>query len=92
MGAVFKYQLVVTDRQEVTMPKDAKILCIQVQNGTPCIWCMVEPSNPEEKVTIRIHGTGHNINDPERLEYIGTFQVRNYGLVFHAFKEKHDEL
>lgn len=91
MGVVYKYQLVVTDRQKVTMPKDAKVLTIQVQNGTPCIWAMVEPKNPEEEVTIRIHGTGHNISDTERLEYIGTFQWRNYGFVFHAFKEKQDE-
>lgn len=92
MGAVYKFKLEVTERQEVTMPKDAKMLCIQVQNGTPCLWALVEPKNPTENVAIRIHGTGHNINDAERLEYIGTFQVRNYGLVFHAFKENPGEL
>ena len=88
MGAVvYKYQLVVTDRQEVTMPKDAKMLSVQVQNGTPCLWVLVETNNPEENIAIRIHGTGHPIDNPERLDYIGTFQIPRHNLVFHAFKE-----
>lgn len=88
MAVVYKYQLVVTDRQLVTMPKEAKILTVQVQNGTPCIWALVNPENETEDVPIRIHGTGHNISDPERLAYIGTFQMPRYGLVFHAFLEQ----
>lgn len=76
MAVVYKYPLVVTDRQLVTMPKEAKILSVQVQkNGT-------------EEVPIRIHGTGHNIPDADRLAYIGTFQMPRYGLVFHAFLEQ----
>lgn len=88
MAVVYKYQLVVTDWQLVTMPKEAKILTVQVQNGTPCIWALVNPENETEDVPIRIHGTGHNISDPERLAYIGTFQMPRYGLVFHAFLEQ----
>ncbi len=87
MEVVYKYQLVVTDRQEIKMPKEAKILTVQVQNGQPCIWAKVNPDNDTEKVAIRIHGTGHQIPDGERLEYIGTFQLPRYSLVFHAFKE-----
>lgn len=88
MEVVYKYPLVVTDRQLVKMPKEAKILTVQVQNGEPQMWALVNPDNETEEVPIRIHGTGHNIPDADRLAYIGTFQMPRYGLVFHAFLER----
>ena len=88
MAVVYKYPLVVTDRQLVTMPKEAKIPSVQVQNGAPYMWALVNPENGTEEVPIRIHGTGHNIPDADRLAYIGTFQMPRYGLVFHAFLEQ----
>ena len=88
MEAVYKYPLVVTDRQLVKMPKEAKILTVQVQNGEPQRWALVNPDNETEEVPIRIHGTGHKITDADRLAYIGTFQMPRYGLVFHAFLER----
>ena len=35
---------------------------------------MVDPNSEKENVHIRVHGTGHNVPDSDRLEYIGTFQ------------------
>lgn len=69
------------------MPVGAKILTVQVQNGIPCMWAMVDPDASTEEVTIRVHGTGHPICDSAKLEYIGTFQIYGGGLVFHVFKE-----
>lgn len=48
---------------------------------------MVNPTMPNDMaVTIRIFGTGHTIQDADRLEYIGTIQMCGGALVFHVFK------
>ena len=88
MAVVYKYPLVVTDRQLVTMPKEAKLMSVQVQNGTPCLWALVNPENPTEEVPILLYGTGHKIPDTENIAYIGTIQMPKYGLVLHAFLDK----
>ncbi len=89
MGKIFKYPIDITDKQSFSMPVGAKILTVQVQNGNPFIWAMVDPEAPTEEVTIRVHGTGHPIYDSSNLEYIGTFQsMYGVNLVFHVFKEK----
>lgn len=90
MKKIFKYPIMITDKQSFPMPVGAKILTVQVQNGNPCIWAMVDPEALTEEVTIRVHGTGHTIYDSSNLEYIGTFQsMYGVNLVFHVFKEKH---
>lgn len=88
MVSVYKYPLEATDRQLVTMPKGAKILSVQVQNCVPYMWVLVNPENATEEVPIRIHSTGQNIPDADRLTYLGTFQMQRYGLVFHVFCEQ----
>ena len=86
MKKIYKYPIEITDNQIVEMPVGAKILTVQIQNGVPCIWAMVDPEAEKEKVHIRVHGTGHNVPDSDRLEYINSIQMRGGVLVFHVFK------
>lgn len=85
MKTIWKYQLDVTTEQVVMMPKQAQILTVQIQDGTPCMWAVVSPGSPSEKRTFRIYGTGHPIAD-DLGRYIGTFQLRGGLLVFHLFE------
>jgi hypothetical protein len=39
---IYKYTLEVTDEQEVKMPANAQILCVQVQHGRPTLWALVD--------------------------------------------------
>lgn len=86
MEKIFKYQLKTTDIQQIDMPVDAEILCIQTQNETPCIWAKVNPDNNIAKRTFEIFGTGHNIPSAYNRKYVGTYQLRNGDLVFHCFE------
>lgn len=87
MKKVYKYPFEITDEQTIEMPKGAKILTAQVQQGTPTIWALVDPAESQtESVNIRTHGTGHSIPDSECLEYINTIQVYGGQLIFHVFK------
>lgn len=81
---VYKYQLAVTDEQQVKMPVGAKILCVQRQGAFFCIWATVNQTNETTRRRIFVRGTGHPLSGSEGA-YIGTFQIDDGRLVFHVF-------
>jgi hypothetical protein len=85
MKRIFKYKLETTDLQSIDMPQGAEILCLQVQNGEPCIWALVNDAATVTKRHFEIYGTGHNIPNANR-KYIGTYQLRGGALVYHCFE------
>lgn len=82
---IWKYELEVTDKQWVNMPEGAKILTVQIQNGRPCLWAIVNPKNKPEERVIETYGTGNPFKEFER-SYIGTYQLQGGSLVFHVFE------
>ena len=87
MKTIFKYPLEADDYQTVIMPRGAQILTVQAQREIPCIWAMVDTDNEPEERYFRMAGTGHLFTSKDKLlRYIGTFQVRAGGLVFHVFE------
>jgi hypothetical protein len=86
MKTIWKFPLQVIDSQVVSMPRGAKPLTVQVQDGKPCLWAIVDPEAAKEDRVVEIHGTGHQTNKTlDRHYYIGTFQLEGGALVFHAF-------
>lgn len=83
--AIWKYPLALRDVQGIDMPSGANILCVQVQAGVPCLWAIVDTEARNVMRRIRIVGTGHPI-EVEGEPYIGTFQIHDGALVFHAFE------
>jgi hypothetical protein len=84
MQAIWKFPLLIQDGQAVSMPAGAKVLCVQVQNGVPCLWALVDPTAPKLSRNFFTFGTGHPI-DPTGLEFVGTYQIDGGALVFHVF-------
>ena len=82
---IWKFPLVIEDVQIIELPRNYEILTIQVQNGIACLWAMVSPEVPKEKIIIEIICTWEPFSIAER-QYIGTFQVFEEQLVFHVFK------
>ncbi len=82
---VWKYQLRVADQQVIEMPEHAIVLDVQTQYGQPCIWALVDPKALLESVSIRTIGTGHEVPDGQRLDYIGTYQLADGSIVYHVF-------
>lgn len=86
MLKIWKWELKETDEQTISLPAGAKILTVQVQSRTPCLWalCDVEVGIAAPR-RISIYGTGHPIpSAPGR--YISTFQLLEGRLVFHVFE------
>lgn len=87
MKRVYKYHLDIQDEVSVMMPKGARVLSVQVQDGRPCLWAAVDPIQIElEKRTFRIAGTGHPIADDVIDGFVGTIQMLDGRLVFHVFE------
>ena len=88
MKTIYKYELELTDWQMWTMPEGAEILCVQIQQGKPCLWVLEDTDRPPCARWIRLFGTGHEIPPDEDLEYIGTFQMFDGGFGGHVFEGK----
>lgn len=71
---------------EIKMPMDAQVLTVQIQNGQPQIWALVNPQNETEIRTFTIVGTG-NPFDSTNTKYVGTFQ--DVLFVWHLFEIIH---
>lgn len=81
---IWKYFLREKSTQTLHLPADAKLLKILVLVGAPTLYALVDLRNKEERIVIKIFGTGHPI--PNRgLEYIDTYS--NEAFVWHVFKE-----
>lgn len=88
MRTIWKFALEMVDSQKISMPRDARILSAQIQGGTGtlCLWAEVIPGRAQRLRTIEIHGTGHDLADDAELQFIGTVQLYEGGLVFHVFE------
>lgn len=82
---IWKFQLDVTDAQTVMVPMWAKLLDVQMQGDTCCLWVLCDENAQKEPRRIAIYGTGNPMPD-EPGEYIATFQMHSGALVFHAFE------
>ena len=86
-NSILKYEIKMDDSQIVMMPKNADILCTDVQYGKMCLWALVDQKAEKESRRIIIKGTGHPI-DEENIKYIGTNQMMEGHLVWHIFEKK----
>ena len=75
----------VNDLLTLSVPKGAELLTMQVQNGEPCIWALVDPSAPKVTRAFAVRGTGHDASGLEASKHVGSFQLLGGRLVFHVF-------
>lgn len=85
MPTIHKYPLMIQDRQIVEISTGAELLSVQMQEGIPCLWALVEPHQMPAPMEIFIFGTGQPVYVPG-LVFIDTFQIPEQGLVFHVFR------
>ena len=88
MKRIFKWALT-PGSTGLHMPAGAKVLTVQMQGGQPQLWARVDPKQPKEWRTFAVYGTGHQIPDDRRLEYVATFQMDDGALVWHVFEATH---
>lgn len=77
---------------QVAMPHGALPLCVQLQQGQPCLWVEVDTAQPMVMRTFVFFGTGHPIPQDKPLKYVGTFQLEGGALVFHLYEVAETEV
>lgn len=83
MIAIYKYTFSGMSRDTLSMHSGAKILCLQMQNGVPCLWAQVDTSKYMENRDFKWYATGEPL--PENPgEYIGTVQIQSF--VYHLYE------
>lgn len=88
MKMIQKYPLKITDVQTLTIPGPFEPLTVQMQGDKPCLWVQVDlAQESSRKLRVAIHGTGHWLRS-DIDKYLGTFQLLEGALVFHAFTLK----
>ena len=78
------------DGAVISMPPEAEVLTMQLQNDKPTIWVMFDERNTTRRVErrFRIFGTSNPIEleTGKRRKYIGTFQMYGGRFVWHLFE------
>ncbi len=87
MKRIYKYNLLVSDSQMVSLPLDSEILSVQMQGDSLMMWCLVDTNKASEQIIINIFGTGNPIDNDFKGLFIDTFQMNGGSLVFHVFKQ-----
>ena len=83
MNRIWKYNLQPSKRHVLYMPRGAQILGVQLQNGEPVIWALVDPDQDLEERALYLAWTGEALPQ-DKLSYIGTFQADT--TVWHLFE------
>ena len=87
MKVIQKYKLRQVCRQSIDMPVGADILNLQIQNSEVTIWVAVPKNAKLEIKTFKTFSTGENIDDYDKLKYVGTYQMPTLS-VWHVFVDK----
>ncbi len=74
----------------LVIPKDFKPLSLQLQNGVPTLWALVDELSGEETYQLNKYSTGCYIPEDQRPEvYLGTLQLPSKSdYVSHYFFEQ----
>jgi hypothetical protein len=92
MRAIHKY--IITGMEPIAMPKGARVLHIDGQDGSICAWALVDTEQLAELRHFTVYGTGHELPDDFREEnlrmgedgtrYLGTALCDEF--VWHVFE------
>lgn len=82
--SVWKFPLRDDAEAIVRMPRHARVLSVQLQDGLPQVWALVDPQEPVVRRKFWIVGTGWTFNPVGLGSFVDTIQVDG-GLVFHVF-------
>jgi hypothetical protein len=72
---------------KLEMPIGARVLCVQVQKGSPFMWALCDEEACTRKRAFVALGTNHTAGPIQDWRYIGSFQLEEGELVFHLFEE-----
>jgi hypothetical protein len=85
MRQIWKFPIsVVRQNQLIAMPAVSEVIDAQIQNGTLCLWAIVDTTSPAGNVRVDVIGTGWDVpDDVSASDHVAT--VQDIGFVWHVF-------
>ena len=83
---IWKFPFEIRDTITCQMPIGARVLCVDVQRGIPCLWVLVSPGEIDMIYSFELRGTGQPFKGNEG-RYVSSFMMRDGVLVFHLFEQ-----
>lgn len=82
---IYKYPLILTDCQIVMMPVGARVLSAKEQRGELCVWAMVDASQQQQQLSMRITivGTGNPLPESDMGSFVDTVVTNRH--VWHVY-------
>ena len=85
---VWKFPLKEKGGQWLALPAIANFLCLEYQNGSPTLWYLVDPLSAEQRIFLRVYGTGQPIHHDGPLTYLGTAFNNDKSFCWHVFRDE----
>lgn len=86
MQTIHKFTLNTNNVQVLALPRFSECLSLQVQNGKPQLWALVDTEQTAAEFTVICFGTGHEVPRlPPSHKFLGTAQLASGSLVLHFF-------
>lgn len=84
---VYKWELEITDRQQLSLPRDCKILHVAQQGRELMVWGIVDIELSDDTIPVDFYivGTGNPVPD-QAEEFIGTALWDGGVLIWHVFR------
>ncbi len=86
MKTIWKFPIPPRQYFKLEMPRGARIIAVQTQDGAPNMWAEVQPDQPSEVRSFLGVETG-NLIPETNLEYVGTCQLNGGTYVFHLYED-----
>ncbi len=76
MNVIYKYQLPILEKFTLQLPKGAKILRVDVVEGVPNLWALVNKHAVEDERKFEMYKTGQDIGtDTDYMKYLGNLKL-----------------
>lgn len=86
MRTIHKYPLFTNvSKQRIHSYNSILPLRLEIQNGTPTLWCEVDTEDLEVEIDIYMFGTGQPIDKAANLYYLGTVFANEF--VWHYYMD-----
>lgn len=76
MERIYKFALPLQEEVSLELPKDSKIIRVDVIDGLPFLWAICNTKNSAEVIHLEMYKTGQEFKSySENLQYLGTCKL-----------------
>lgn len=85
---IHRYPMFIFGSQTLMLPRDAKIIHVDHQLDSICIWAIIDTEETRmEPRIIEVYGTGQVISSElGHIQHLGTVIMQRLGLIWHVFE------